>query len=157
MLLMQDNQSSHSPSAQQTTKPTQGRLNILGGFKGSADKGLKIDVVSSAHVYTLQAIVNLICLALTQASTESDRSLQKKWLQSLELHFKYIITLSEAWKNKIPDEHFYKRSQRRFAEVCSFILAFLFQEIHTQNTPKSQPVTPSNDSRSGTVSPHGDL
>jgi len=75
-----------------------------------------------------------VCLALTQA--EREKHLTKLWLNRLEVYFKYALLLAELWKGGKNDPNF-ATIQRKIAETCSFMLAFMFQEVHTTQTPKA--------------------
>ena len=61
----------------------------------------------------------------------------------MELYFKYTIMVSELWRSKLEDS--YNKTQKKMGEICAFILAFLFLEIHSNHTPKSESEKPQND------------
>lgn len=60
----------------------------------------------------------------------------RQWLSKLELYFKFTLTVSELWRGKSDDQH-YSKVQKRMADICSFMLAYLFREIHNTQTPKN--------------------
>lgn len=81
----------------------------------------------------MTALMNLICLAISQAYS---KELTVVWLERLESYVKQILVVSEAFKGK--QDSYYVSVQRKLAEQVAFALTFLFHEVHNPGTPTRQ-------------------
>lgn len=78
----------------------------------------------------MKAMMNLICLAISQAF---NKELTVLWLDRLERFVKQLLLVSEAWKLKT--DSYNTNVQRKIAEQVSFAFTFLFHEVHNAGTP----------------------
>ena len=78
-------------------------------------------------------ILNMLCIGVTQSDTKNQVT---KWLERFENFTKFLMIVSESWKSRLVSS-VYQTYQRRFADVITFALAFLFHEIHA--TKRSSP------------------
>lgn len=87
-------------------------------------------------------IMNMLCIALTQSDT---KQLVTLWLERFERFTKFLMIISESWKSR-HIATLYNQYQRKFIDVLTFALAFLFHEIHAKNrgspTPTNSTTTP---------------
>jgi len=105
-LLMHEGQFGASSSSEKKS-PSSGNLNIL------------------PENTFMKAILNMACLAITQADT---KELLCTWLDRLERFIKFVIVISETWKSRHLQH--YNGIQKKFAETVSYAFTFLFREIH---------------------------
>jgi hypothetical protein len=74
-------------------------------------------------------ILNMLCIALTQSDT---KQLVQLWLDRFERFTKFLMVVSESWKSRLVTT-VYTTNQRKFSEVITFAISFLFHEIHANN------------------------
>ncbi len=74
-------------------------------------------------------ILNMLCIALTQSDT---KQLVQLWLDRFERFTKFLMVVSESWKSRMINT-LYNNYQKKFSDVITFALAFLFHEIHATN------------------------
>jgi hypothetical protein len=82
----------------------------------------------------LQATVNINCLAISHSNHQEKT---EEWLRRLQYLFKYAIILSSLWKPSASEMA--NQMQSKIAESCSYILAFMFQELHQSKNPTLSP------------------
>mmetsp|Transcript_10521 Transcript_10521/g.10593 ORF Transcript_10521/g.10593 Transcript_10521/m.10593 type:complete len:342 (+) Transcript_10521:1526-2551(+) len=76
----------------------------------------------------MNSILNLLCIALTQADT---KSLIQVWLERIERYIKYLMIVSETWKSRHIKN--YNQVQKKFQDTITYALTFLFHEVHSSN------------------------
>lgn len=88
----------------------------------------------------MRTILNMLCIVLTQSDTPQ---LVQQWLDRFERFVKFLMIVSESWKSRMVNT-IYAGYQRKFSEVITFALAFLFHEIHSKHrgspTGSSNPI-----------------
>ena len=125
----------------------QTKTSKVGAFFSSINNGLNQAVQSLTTQYLdmtaqlpectfMTALMNLICLAISQAYS---KELTVVWLDRLESFVKQLLAVSEAFKGR--QDSYYASVQRKLAEQVSFAFTFLFHEVHNPGTPTGQQQT----------------
>lgn len=123
---------------------TQAKTSKVGAFFSSINNGLNQAVQSLTTQYLdssaqlpdynfMTALMNLICLAISQAYS---KELTVVWLERLESYVKQLLVVSEAFKGN--KDSYFASVQRKIAEQVAFAFTFLFHEVHNPGTPTGQ-------------------
>ena len=92
------------------------------------------------------SMLSMLCIVVRQADTPH---LVQLWLDRFERFIKLLMVVSESWKSRMVST-LYSSYQRKFTEVITFGLSFLFHEIHSKNG-RGSPTSTSNPSTMGTT------